>query len=146
MTCARTHRRRWGFLLWGLLAAVLAFGGSPAHAQGDPRAVLQRAERALASGDTRALLRLSADRIEITLLESGQLYTQAQARYVLDMFFREHPPKAFRFDEPSRTERGWFASGTYDVASGNRSLRCYVQVRKRAGRWELRELRILPAR
>ena len=146
MKRTRTDRHRWTPIAWVLLSVAVAFGTPAAHAQGDGRAVLQRAERALATGDARALLRLSADRIEIALPESSQLYTQAQARYVLDMFFREHPPKAFRFDEPSRTERGWFASGIYEVAGGNRSLRCYVQVRKRASRWEVRELRILPAR
>lgn len=114
---------------------------SPAAAQSE-RGVLHEVETALEQGDVAALGRRSAERIELTLFGSASMYSRGQAMYVLAEFFREYPPIRASLSEPSRSGGNWFALGEYFFERGEQPLRVFVRLRNKAGRWELREVRI----
>ena len=131
--------RRLG-LFGGLLA--LALLASPARAQEPDDALLARLEGAFGQADVAALLEQAAERLDLTVLGAGAVYSRAQAQYVMENFFRDHPPVRFRFHDPSRRDENWFAAGQYVYGSEERTLGIYVRLRWQGARWELREIRI----
>ena len=131
--------RRLG-LFGGLF--VLALLAPPARAQDHDDALLARLEGAFAQGDVAALLEEAAERLDLTVLGASAVYSRAQAQYVMENFFRDHPPVRFRFQDPSRRDENWFAAGQYVYGSEEHALWIYVRLRWQGARWELREIRI----
>lgn len=141
MTGNRSIRSRGAALALGLLA--LLFGVAvPAAAQEAGQDVLKQIEAAFEQGSVAGLLGRGTDRIDITILGSGSVYSRAQAQYVLERFFREHPPQRFRLDAPYRRDDNAFASGRYWYAQGESPLWVYIRLRREGANWELREIRI----
>lgn len=138
------HSRVWRRVLpVMLLMLLLAGGGRRAAAQEAGNRVLQQVGVAFAEGDARVLLGTAADRLEIGIFGANTLFSRAQALYVMQEFFREHPPERFAFQEYMKTNGSWFAAGTYWHQPGER-LQIYVRLRERGQHWELREIRIEP--
>lgn len=108
--------------------------------QTGPQAAIERAFR---TGDAQALLEDAAERIEIMFFGQGMLYSRAQARYVMQDFFRQYPPVQFRMQHASTTGGSWFGTGTYAYERGERPLQVYVRLKRQGrDRWEVREIRI----
>ena len=103
---------------------------------------LEHLAEGVLEGHASAVLAGAADRVEVVLLGNGKLYSRAQATYVLEAFFREHPPASFGLDHSSNAEESWFASGVYEVKQGDRPFQVYLRLRQRGEQWELREIRI----
>jgi hypothetical protein len=119
----------------------LSLLGTPAVAQQE--IALETVERAVAAGDADALLGEASDRVEIALFGSSTLYSRAQALYVMQQFFQDHPPVQFSLQHTSVADGNWFASGPYFYTHSDRPLRVYVRLRaKGEGAWEVREIRI----
>ena len=56
---------------------------------------LDRVAVAFERGDVQMLLDDEASRVEVGIYEESQLYSRAQARFVLQAFFDKHPPERF---------------------------------------------------
>lgn len=97
-------------------------------------------EWAFSHADVDSIASLSASRIEISVLGKSRLYSRTQSRYVLKEFFDQYPPVRVSFSDPSTTEKGIFAAGTYRFASNREPLRLYVRLRRDGSSWALREI------
>lgn len=137
----RLHFNILANILAGLLWLSLA-AGAPAAAQELGRDALAPLEQALAGGDVETLLGQTAERIDITVFGASAVYSRSQAQYVLKDFFREYPPRRFRFQEPSQREENWFAAGQYWYEQSETPLWVYVRLRRQGAQWELREIRV----
>lgn len=111
-------------------------------AQSRSAAPLSKIEQAFSKGDVDAIAALSADRVEIAVLGTSRLYSRTQAKFVLKEFFGKYPPVRAKFSEPSTTDKGLFAAGTYRHTANNKSLRLYVTLRKDASSWAVREIHV----
>ncbi len=111
-------------------------------AQSRSSAPLSKIEQAFSKGDVDAIAALSADRVEIAVLGKSRLYSRTQAKFVLKEFFGKYPPVRAKFSEPSTTDKGLFAAGTYRHTANNQSLRLYVTLRKDASSWAVREIHV----
>lgn len=125
-----------------LLLLVIAMARPNDAAAQTERGLLDEVETALETGDVTALSRRSADRVELTLFGAASMYSRGQAMYVMADFFREFPPVRAALREPSRSGSNWFALGEYYYERADEPLRVFVRLRSKAGRWELREVRI----
>lgn len=130
--------RRWiswiGVVLW-----VLLWVGHARAQQESPRDKLLRA---FTAGDAQILLEEAADRVEIALLGRTTLYSRAQATYVLQSFFQEHPPQGLSIQDHSLSDNHWLATGLYTHQKETEPFDVYVRFRLKEEKWELRELRI----
>ncbi|GEM_PF-1753180 len=94
------------------------------------------------NADVASLSEVAADRIDLTILGTGEVLSRSQARYVLQNFFRTYPPTEVSVDETSPSQGNWFASGHYWYEGSTEPMTIYVRMRSTAaGGWELRELR-----
>ena len=130
---------------WARIFAIVLLAlatAPPVLAQKDEAEVVRKVEQAFSKGDAAALLAHAADRVEITVLGTGSLYSRAQATYVLNDFFRENPPTRFAADEPSSSRDNFFVAGKYWYGTDDRHYDVYMRFRWRDGTCEVRELRI----
>jgi hypothetical protein len=124
-----------------LAAAVLSIAvASASFAQDRSTSVLSAIERAFSTSDADSIADMSAGRVEIAVLGKSRLYSRRQARYVLKDFFDQYPPLQVTLSEPSSTEKGIFAAGTYRFATDREPLRLYVRLRRDEPSWVLREI------
>jgi hypothetical protein len=121
------------------MAIVLLIGADDARAQ-DATDVAGRLQTALASADSEAILAMSDDRLEIGILRTTQRYSRSQARYVLDAFFRDHPPIRVQQADHAGTSKGRFLSATYIPARGAGPYTVYMRLRATDAGWKLSEL------
>lgn len=127
------------FLTGAFLCLTLA---TPAAAQEGGTEALDELSTAIAAGDVSGIVAHAADRIDISILGAGALYSRSQARYVLEEFFRDHQPVRFSVQELSQRDGNWFASGSYWSVGGASRLTMYLRLKQKDGGWELRELRV----
>lgn len=104
--------------------------------------VVRQIEQAIANRDMRSLMRVMGNDITIRIFNESNSYSAAQARYILDEFFREHPARGFKFSEVSLGTTSHFAVGDYQDRGDDKKLRVYVRIRREGREWLLRELRI----
>lgn len=134
-------RGRGVFLLGLLLAFACWMGSSQVVAQ--PADVSERVVRAFERGDALVLLGGDAtSHLEVGLMGENRLYSRSQAAYVLQKFFKTHPPARFELQDTSRVGGNRFVAGRYFSRSDAEPLRVYVRFREREGQWELREIHI----
>ncbi|MDG5799723.1 DUF4783 domain-containing protein [Marinilabiliaceae bacterium ANBcel2] len=62
------------------------------------------------------------DRIEIIMPESSGIYSKEQARYLIDSFFKKHPPISFRIIHQGVRENAVFAIGRYNYSNGQHRI------------------------
>jgi hypothetical protein len=120
--------------------AVALMTAAPAMSQDRDSSPLDSIERAFSTGSADSITAMSADRIEIAVLGKSRLYSRTQAKYVLRDFFEQYPPLQVKLSEPSATEKGLFAAGTYRFATDREPLRLYVRLRRGQSEWALREI------
>ena len=136
----RTYRERLALAACVLLlAAALPARGT---AQDSERAMLEQLQAAIAAGDADRVFAPAADRVDVSILGASDIYSRAQARYVMAEFFRQHPPERFTFEPATRREGNCFAGGAYVGARGDPPLWLYVRLRQVGREWELREIRV----
>ncbi len=121
-----------------LLLSLATISG--AWAQSGSEAPLAVVQRALSRASVDSIIALSSDRIEIAVLGKSKLYSKAQARYVLKDFFDRYPPVRVTFRNPSATDKGIFAAGSYRHTADGEPLRVYVRLRRDDASWSLREI------
>ena len=95
-----------------------------------------RLERAFGDGDAAALMAEAAARLDVAVLGEGARYSRTQAAFVLQAFFREHPPLRATFGTAGVADGARSLLGTYQSTDGA-SLRLDVRLRRRAARWEI---------
>lgn len=97
---------------------------------------------AFRAGDSDALMKHSAQRLDVTLFGISELFSRSQAGYVLSDFFDEYRPLRLEITETSGSEGNWFAAGRYWYERGEAPLAVYFRLRSGEGVWKLREVRI----
>ena len=145
-----------GSRLAAALLAALVLGG-PALAQPDSGAtarftaraaqpldavVLTHLADALEAGDTDAVLASTADRVELSVLGQGALFSRSQARLVLQRFFRQYPPARAEFAEQALVDDGRAAMGRYWGSEGGEPLALYARFQPAGDAWRLVALRL----
>jgi hypothetical protein len=138
--------KKWSLLLHGLrfgvLFLVLISSVQAQNSGQDTPDVVRRIEQAIANHDMRSLMRDVGDPLTVRIFNSSNTYSPAQARYVLEDFFRDHPTRNFRFGEVSVGTTSHFAVGDFKDRNGENTLRVYARIRREGRDWLLRELRI----
>lgn len=119
-----------------LLVSIL-----PAAASAQSRAaVVERIEKAIASGDAKALAGTVSQRVAIAVFGASRDYSQGQAEHVLRKFFADYPPSAFSITKRSESEQGAFVAGRYRSERLEGAADVYLRLRDRDGNWEVREI------
>jgi hypothetical protein len=137
------HQKGGALALVIVLALVMVIDRTAA-AQDAPD--LSTVRDAFVQGDAKMLLDAAGDRVEIALMGQGQLYSRAQATYVMQDFFREHPPVQFSLEPGYGDEGSWIVAGEYWYRQEDASLQVYLRLRLKDKQWEVREIRIEPRR
>lgn len=83
----------------------------------------------IAEGDEESLLEFVGQRVELALLGQRRRYTRAQAKYVLDDFFRRFPPESFSVDHSLSQQDEWWLTGRYVVRFNAEQMRVYLRFR-----------------
>ncbi|MEM1128227.1 MAG: DUF4783 domain-containing protein [Bacteroidota bacterium] len=144
--CPRLVPCAWGPLA-GLMLLVMglqAGTASPAWAQrsGPGAELVEQVTAGFQQSDARRVLASTAERVEMGLLRAGTLYSQAQARYILDAFFADHPPRRVTFKAPARSDGNWFVAGSYWPQGADAPFHLYLRLQELEATWVLREVRI----
>lgn len=114
--------------IWPCLAlVVLLVGVLPSSAQDtlDVDALIY----SIAEGDEETLLGFVGQRVELALLGQRRRYTRAQAKYVMDGFFRLYPPESFAVDHSLSQQDEWWLTGRYVVRFNAEQMRVYLRFR-----------------
>lgn len=135
-----------------LVLSALLFGIGMSPVQGKeqtavkavsvPDTVGQRVVTAFEDGDPQALLAPSTDRVEVSLLGTQTIYSQAQAFYVLRAFFERHPPSDFTVEDVTMEGTSCFVRGKFDHRSDERTFRVYVRFVHQNEKWRMQEVRV----
>lgn len=123
-----------------LVVALLVPAARPALSQMQSATPLEDVRSAFAEAKADSIAAFSAARVEIAVLGKSRLYSRSQARFVLKSFFKRYPPVRVTFADPSRTETGIFAAGSYRFAADRKPLRLYVRLRRHGSAWVIREI------
>jgi len=123
-------------------AVILAFSG--AHLQGvaaqSRESAMERIEKAIASGDAKALAGTMSQRVAVAVFGSSREYSQSQAEHVVKKFFADYPPSGYAIMKVSDSEQGAFVAGRYRSVRLEGAADLYLRLRDRDGKWELREI------
>jgi hypothetical protein len=104
---------------------------------GQPDSTLAlRLHRAFARGNAGLATAEAASRLHVTVRGEGGRYSRAQAAFVLDAFFREHPPMRVTLSTSGVAEGARSLMGRY-VAEGDLAFRIGVRLRLKGDRWEV---------
>lgn len=107
-----------------------------------PDTLGQRIATAFERGSAQVLLDPAADRVEMSLLGTQTIYSNAQAFYVLQAFLERHPPVGLALIDVSREDQSCFVRGRFEHRHDERTFQVYVQFVKRKEAWQVREIRI----
>lgn len=124
--------------LWGLLLGLWALEASAQSAD----QTLQRIEEALREGDADRLAPFFAPQVDIFLQGSARVYSSTQARYVLQEFFQNHPPRTFTLLHKGRSEDVVYAIGSYVSTNGRWDVSLFTRFQK--GKYLIEQLRLEP--
>ena len=131
---------KW-LLWWSLPVLVAHFGTLPVTAQDSLN--VDELIYSLAHGDEEALLAFAGQRVELALLGQRRRYTRAQAKYVLDDFFRRYPPETFAVDHSLSQQNEWWLVGRYVVRFNAERMRVYLRFRGRFPVYRLLAIQII---
>ena len=105
----------------------------------------ERLERAFGEGDAEAVMDEAASRLDVSVLGQGARYSRSQAAFVLQAFFREHPPAHATLATSGVAERARSLLGRY-ASEDETIFRLEVRLRLRGSRWEVVGIRIEQAK
>jgi hypothetical protein len=127
-----------------LLIGVPAQAGVPPDEQSVPpdSTVLLRIGHAFGAANVDSLLVDAADRIDLVIFGRGALCSRTQAAFVMQDFFRKHPPERASFQEQAHSEDSRSVIGTYWPEGAPSPIHIFVRLRELDDRWEIRSIRI----
>jgi hypothetical protein len=94
------------------------------------------------SGDAKQLAAYFENTIDLTVLNQENVYSKAQAEFVIKDFFTKNPPKSFTIlHKGSSPEGTQYAIGTL-VTTNGKNLRVSFYIKNSGGKPTIQELRI----
>ena len=97
---------------------------------------------AIRNGDSKQLATFFGSSIDLTVIDKENVYSKAQAEFVLKDFFVKNPPKSFNIlHKGSSPEGTQYAIGNL-ITSNGKSFRTSFYVKNNNGKFLLQELRI----
>jgi len=80
--------------------------------------------------NSQALINHADEYLELALIEQPRRYSQAQAFYVIEKFFRLYPPKEFELRHTISQGDQWWVIGQYKVRDEQQILHMYLRFRR----------------
>lgn len=97
---------------------------------------------AIRSGDAKQLATFFDNTVDLTVLEQENVYSKAQAEFVVKDFFGKNPPKAFHIIHKGASPEGTqYAIGNL-VTTNGKTLRVSFYIKNTGGKSAIQELRI----
>jgi hypothetical protein len=97
---------------------------------------------AIRSGDAKQLAGFFDNTIDLSIIDQENVYSKAQAEFVIKDFFSKNPPKAFTIIHKGSSPEGTqYAIGNLITTNG-KNLRISFYVKNSGGRSSIQELRI----
>ena len=97
---------------------------------------------AIRNGDARQLSTYFVNSVDLTIIDKENVYSKAQAEFVLKDFFSKNPPKSFNIIHKGASPEGTqYAIGNLITANG-KTFRTSFYVKNNNGKFVLKELRI----
>ena len=94
------------------------------------------------TGDAKQLATFFGNSIDLTIMEKENVYSKAQAEFILKDFFGKNPPKSFTIlHKGSSPEGTQYAIGNLITSSG-KTFRISFYIKNNNGKFVLQELRI----
>lgn len=94
------------------------------------------------TGDAKQLATFFGNSIDLTIMEKENVYSNAQAEFILKDFFGKNPPKSFTIlHKGSSPEGTQYAIGNLITSSG-KTFRISFYIKNNSGKFVLQELRI----
>ncbi|MCX7605855.1 MAG: DUF4783 domain-containing protein [Bacteroidia bacterium] len=124
-----------------LCPAMVLLGAHPTGwypIQGTDQTLL-RIEEALREGDAVRLSAFIAPQVEIHLRSTSRVYSNLQARYVLQEFFQNNPPRTFTLLHKGRSEDMIYAIGSYVSSQGRWDVSLFTRFQN--GKYLIEQLR-----
>lgn len=95
----------------------------------------------LETGNAAELSNLFIASIDLTLLETDDVYSRQQAKMILQKFFRDNPPSEFRYKHEGRSKLdAYYYIG--DLTAGERQFRVTFFLSESDGQMQIKQLRI----
>lgn len=99
-------------------------------------------EDALRRGEASRLSSYMAPQVEIFLRNTARVYSNTQARYILQEFFQENPPRTFTLLHKGRSDEMVYAIGSYVSVNGRWDVSLFT--RFQGGRYLIQQIRFEP--
>ena len=97
---------------------------------------------AIRNGDARQLAIYFDNTVDVTILDKENVYSKAQAEFVIKDFFSKNPPKTFNIIHKGSSPEGTqYAIGNL-VTENGKTLRISFYIKNAAGKSAIQELRI----
>lgn len=100
---------------------------------------LQRIASAIKQNDVNQILAVSGNQLQVNIFGESNLYSQTQAKFILEAFFRNNPGNQFTFRETWNGATGAFAIGLYQ--SRQQNIQVYLRTQRVNNRTQLKEIR-----
>ena len=124
-------------LLKSLLIVIMVMGTFPAWAQAD---IFDNISSEIRSGDAKQISKYFGNNVDLTILNTEEVYSKAQAEQVLKDFFTKNTPKSFTIIHQGLSkESSKYAIGNY-VAGNGTVYRTYIYIKTVAGADQIQEL------
>lgn len=95
----------------------------------------------LKDGDTKELFKMFSTKVELTILDEGNVYSNVQAQIVLNNFFNKNQPKSMKMIHVSNTNQNHkFAVILLNTSTGY--YRTFYSLKKIDGGFYLTDMRI----
>jgi hypothetical protein len=104
--------------------------------------IYEEVANSIRSGDARQLSSYFSNSIDLTIVDNENVYSKAQAEFILKDFFSKNPPKAFNIlHKGSSPEGTQYLIGNL-VTSNGKTFRTSFYIKTVKGKSYLQELRI----
>ncbi len=121
-------------LAFFLLVAV----ATPAMSQAD---IFDNISSIIRSGDAKQISKYLGNNVDLTILNTEEVYSKAQAEQILKDFFTKNTPKSFTIIHQGLSkEKSKYAIGNY-VAGNGGVFRTYIYIKSVGGADQIQELR-----
>ena len=103
--------------------------------------VLGNISSALQTGNAAQLAGEFDSNVEVTIVDSDDVYSKSQAEMILKKFFNSNAPKSFQFIHQGNSAEGsHYGIGNYTAVSGKK-YRTYVYVKQKGEKYFIQEIR-----
>lgn len=103
--------------------------------------VLGNISTALQTGNAAQLAGEFDSNVEVTIVDSDDVYSKSQAEMILKKFFNSNSPQSFKFIHQGNSAEGsHYGIGSYISVEGNK-YRTYVYVKQKGDKYLIQEIR-----